>query len=273
MVDEHRCTYFCNKLRTLSLTSGKLPSNDELISHLGFTDDEKGHGQRLGTLDELLQRTNCPFCQLVVNAVLDGESHDSHDGKKDIDIHHPIDVLLFPEEQSFRLSYPSRLSTRLAFLAGDDHQCSGPDTARLVVGPEVQPSKILGWLRQCEDHHSDTCHSSNVVRTICPNLPAKLTNDGQSQQTGYDFKEQATSNFRVIDLELGCVRRAHLDDKYIALSYVWGQLPMFKLLKSNHDLLASEGSLNVVRQNLPKTVNDAIDLVRNINERYLWIDA
>lgn len=166
MVDDRHCTDFCNRLRTLFLTNEKLPSHDELISHLGFTDDEKEHGQHLGTLHELRQRTDCPFCELVVHAVLDGESHDS---KKGIDFEHSIDALLFPEEQSFRLSYPSRLSTRLSLVAGDDQQCRGPDNARRVIGSDVQPSKVLGWLQQCEDHHSGTCHSSNIVRPTSSN--------------------------------------------------------------------------------------------------------
>lgn len=54
---------------------------------------------------------------------------------------HPINVLLFPEEQSFRLPYPSQLNSKLTFLADDDHQCPGPDTARLVSGSEMQASK------------------------------------------------------------------------------------------------------------------------------------
>lgn len=48
---------------------------------------------------------------------------------------------------------------------------------------------------------------------------------------------------------------------------------MFELLERNYDFITSEGNLDTIRPNLPKTVNDAIDLVGNINERYLWIDA
>jgi hypothetical protein len=45
-----------------------------------------------------------------------------------------------------------------------------------------------------------------------------------------------------------------LDVKYVALGYVWGQLPMFKLLKSNLDFLTSKGSLKTFRHDLPGTV-------------------
>ena len=48
---------------------------------------------------------------------------------------------------------------------------------------------------------------------------------------------------------------------------------MFKLLRSNRGFLESQGSLDTIRPRLPKTVNDAIDLVRNLGEQYLWVDA
>lgn len=48
---------------------------------------------------------------------------------------------------------------------------------------------------------------------------------------------------------------------------------MFRLQKANFELLSAKGSLEAVRSDLPKTINDAIDLVRAMNERYLWVDA
>lgn len=48
---------------------------------------------------------------------------------------------------------------------------------------------------------------------------------------------------------------------------------MFRLQKDNFKLLSTEGSLETVRNDLPRTINDAIDLVRAMNERYLWIDG
>ena len=34
----------------------------------------------------------------------------------------------------------------------------------------------------------------------------------------------------------------------------------------------AEGNLQYVRSELPTTINDAIDLVTNLGERYLWVD-
>jgi hypothetical protein len=69
------------------------------------------------------------------------------------------------------------------------------------------------------------------------------------------------------------VTRAALDARYVTLSYVWGNLPMFRLQADNFKQLSAAGSLEDIRKDLPKTVNDAIDLVKAMNERYLWVDG
>ncbi|CAO2649177.1 Nn.00g101260.m01.CDS01 [Neocucurbitaria sp. VM-36] len=87
------------------------------------------------------------------------------------------------------------------------------------------------------------------------------------------FHESDTSNFRVIDVESGCIRSVALDIRYVTLSYVWGQLPMFKLLKGNFEHLSQERSLDDILPVLPGTIRDAIELVKALGERYLWVDG
>jgi hypothetical protein len=182
-------------------------------------------------------------------------------------------VLLFPGEQSFRLSYPSRLGTRLAFVTDNDLQISGPDSARSVTEPQVNPARILSWLKRCEDHHGSTCYPQlDDVGPIQPAEPKALQNVFGSVSR-FDFGEQVTSNFRVIDLELGCVVPQVLDAKYVALSYVWGQLPMFRLLKSNVERLSRQGGLDEVLGELPQTILDAMEFVKSLGLRFLWVDA
>lgn len=81
------------------------------------------------------------------------------------------------------------------------------------------------------------------------------------------------SVFRVVDLELGCVREVPLETQYVALSYVWGQLPMFKLMTDNLNILMTPGILESIRKDLPKTIHDAIDFVKAVGARFLWVDA
>jgi hypothetical protein len=61
--------------------------------------------------------------------------------------------------------------------------------------------------------------------------------------------------------------------RYVTLSYVWGQSPMTKLSLANLERYMQEGALQEIRTDLPKTINDAIDLVSALGERYLWVDA
>lgn len=142
------CTEFCTRLKAIAPTDGALPSHDGLVAHLQFTADDRELGRYLGEWQELQQRTECGFCQLVVAAVA------SHASGAEIAPDQPISVLVFSGEQSFRLSYPSRLGARLAFVARDGGpKPGGPDTARLVDGSSIDVSVISRWLRSCDESH------------------------------------------------------------------------------------------------------------------------
>lgn len=60
--------------------------------------------------------------------------------------------------------------------------------------------------------------------------------------------------------------------RFVALSYVWGRAPQPLLLTTNNiaDMMEA-GAFD--SQVLPRTIDDAIDLVARIGERYLWVDA
>ncbi|KAH7067412.1 heterokaryon incompatibility protein-domain-containing protein [Paraphoma chrysanthemicola] len=60
---------------------------------------------------------------------------------------------------------------------------------------------------------------------------------------------------------------------FVALSYVWGSVPMFKAMKSNMSSLMKPGSLVSDEIKIADTVRDAIYLVKNLGECYLWVDC
>lgn len=163
------CTGFCARLEALSLENGVLPSHARLISHFQFTDEDKQRGRTLGVWRELQRRTDCDFCQLVVATATEGASLGEERGPSP---DQPVSVFIFPGEQSFRLSSPSILGVRLAFVADEGIQASGPDTARLVRGTEIQVSKITQWLRACdESHDSCTLGTPRMAKVLLPPLP------------------------------------------------------------------------------------------------------
>lgn len=149
--DQKPCTEFCAKLKALRRVYGKLPSREDLISQLSDPKDGQQGSWALGTWEALQQRDSCGFCRLVVCALLECRPQ----GKPDdwIDPGEKIRTLLLPGEQAFRLSYPSFVDVRLAFVAEGDHDAGGPDNARAVKGSRVRPELVRKWLRTCQEKH------------------------------------------------------------------------------------------------------------------------
>lgn len=274
--DQKPCTGFCAKLKALRRVYGKLPNHKDLTSQLSDPRDGQQGSWALGTWEELQQRDSCGFCRLVVYALLQCRPP----GKPDdwIDPGEKIRSLLLPGEQAFRLSYPSFIDVRLAFVAEGDHDASGPDNARAVKGSRVRPELVRKWLRTCQEKHWLTCgaRQQTVISQYFSSHSTLMTSGSRLTWLLKDLdtdpsREQAA--FRVIDVERGCVRRMPLETQYVTLSYVWGQMPVFKLNKDNLDMLMTPRSLEAIRDALPKTIKDAIDFVRAAGLRYLWVDA
>jgi hypothetical protein len=84
---------------------------------------------------------------------------------------------------------------------------------------------------------------------------------------------QHTISIRVIDVKNMCIKTLEPDGRYVALSYVWGAVKLIRLLKDSETRLRRVNSLIDVLEQLPKTIQDAIEVVRRIEEPYLWVDA
>ncbi|KAF8955295.1 heterokaryon incompatibility protein-domain-containing protein [Flammula alnicola] len=143
--------------------------------------------------------------------------------------------------------------TNLSFLNQDT--ATSPRGSAREIHPQIDPALITKWLRLCEVHHETTCAPKHsLIKT--PENPSGL------------------KVFRVVDTKLQCIVAATPGVRYIALSYVWGQVvPSIRLQTDNIAQLSTEGALLHIRKSFPKTINDAIDLVNLIGERYLWVDS
>lgn len=73
----------------------------------------------------------------------------------------------------------------------------------------------------------------------------------------------------------GCLVLKPAQTRYIALSYVWGDVKVATTTKSNLENLKKPGTIgpHVELLAIPKTIRDALRLVSLLNERYLWVDA
>ncbi|KAL2197642.1 heterokaryon incompatibility protein-domain-containing protein [Corynascus similis CBS 632.67] len=121
---------------------------------------------------------------------------------------------------------------------------------RPTLRASVNWSFINKWIREYEQGHSERCRGASVTRPL--GRPA-----------------------RVIDVIQGCVVGLGPVDDYITLSYVWGLATLAKGMPtattSNISSLEQPGSL--ARQDLPRTIRDAMEVCRRIGRRYLWVDA
>jgi hypothetical protein len=111
----------------------------------------------------------------------------------------------------------------------------------------VDLALVSSWLSTCEEHHTFGCQP-------------------ESPPTGL-------FDFRVIDVESGCVTDAPLACKYIALSYVWGGVDQLQLTSVTQKELQQKGGLFRSWQQMPNSIRDAVTLCQKMKETYLWVDT
>lgn len=112
------------------------------------------------------------------------------------------------------------------------------------------------WLNECERHHGSLCETG--------------LKDGS--ETAY--VRTAPRDLRVIDVNSMNLVSLPENAKYVALSYCWGQSKTpFKTTTSNLANLQESGALRTLFSSIPRVIQDAMDLVREIGQSYLWIDA
>lgn len=82
---------------------------------------------------------------------------------------------------------------------------------------------------------------------------------------------QSLKSLMVIDVTEMCIVDAPTPCRYVTLSYCWGTVPVLKHLRQNSRQLRTIGALSSLP--VPATIKDAMEVVKGIEERYLWVDA
>jgi hypothetical protein len=183
--------------------------------------------------------SHCPFCRLICAA--GGLQRYSGD--------YAVSAKWKPK-QGFYTTGPA--ATSAVFL--NEETAVSPYGSARFIHPQIDPGLIKKWLRLCEYHHELTC------------TPKPEIIETPKNQSGLKV-------LRVIDTQEQCIVEAAPGCRYIALSYLWGQVSTVRLLRSNKMQLTTKGGLIGFRRDLPKTISDAIDLVSAVGERYLWVDS
>ncbi|KAJ3578478.1 hypothetical protein NPX13_g2090 [Xylaria arbuscula] len=114
------------------------------------------------------------------------------------------------------------------------------------VGPRIDIGLVQKWVARCTDSH------------------------GQCRDTGAS-EPMSPAIIRLIDVKHKRVVLHDRSCRYIALSYVWGRNTKGLLTRSTVNKYTLAGSLE--QEDIPLTIRDAIALVADLNERYLWADS
>lgn len=118
-----------------------------------------------------------------------------------------------------------------------------------VRSPRVDLECIQSWRRRCATLHGDECANPWKVRPVKP--------------------------LWLIDAERRCLVPGGEADAYVCLSYRRAKAAGFQTTQAALPDLQRPGCLDepAIGERLPRVVTDALQLVRDLGERYLWVDA
>ncbi|RFU32948.1 hypothetical protein B7463_g3363, partial [Scytalidium lignicola] len=309
--DDELC-HTCRKLDLVKLFNDMSPVLDQLDERI-----------LIGTYDEIVTKTHCPFCRLVLSAV-NNSLHDpiqpgyrTAEGEavccllrrrhasvrflwqRNVKIELrsiPVKSLFSKSRLHCKLGWEDDMRTDNDFIANiaqdfdaqiivhsdsaakypfppsldknnkHNHSSQGDAMYDLKVSHEAgwwldpipllgctpEPTfdiqKLLVWHQSCSNCNNVDLTSPDP--TLLVEIPGMLLID---------------TNTMNLVLALAGVA-------YAALSYVWGKLKdPFRATKANRDELMAEGGL--LKVPLPRTIREAIEVIKAAGFRYFWVDA
>ncbi|KAI1296342.1 heterokaryon incompatibility protein-domain-containing protein [Xylaria venustula] len=191
----------------------------------------------LGFLNDIEQRSSCPFCKLVLDSMQDERI-----------IHmQPIDHYKTHEVRVFRQGPKKFAIQPLPSYSKVLFESEVRGFERIASSSQIDFEMVKMWLKTCEEEHTKCVPNEDPFNVDL-------------------------SFFRCIDVEDMCITPVPITSRYVALSYKWGECKPFLLLKPNKDDLFAKDGLRRNWDSVPKTIQDSIDFVRNLGCRYVWID-
>lgn len=130
---------------------------------------------------------------------------------------------------------------------------------RMKEGGQIDVETVRTWLRCCGSWHGGEC--------------SHWAKQQQQDVKGEGVVAMFEPFIRLIDLEEKClVERGDLV-QYVALSYVWGRVKVFKTLEVDIDNLKIPGGVEKRWSEFPRSIQDAMTLAKRLGYRYIWIDS
>ena len=210
----------------------------------------------LGTLSDLQKREHCAVCALILAALTLNDEHIS--AMATADRENIVGVLI--EDRSVHDTARLEVEFKvLPYQYNDDrllhkiklHEITAePKTGlgRRVPHERIDVDVLRQWIAKCDSPYGKLPGTESFSPMV-----------------------QIIPLFRLIDVAEECIVESSIRCRFLALSYVWGGYQKFQSTKQNQSFLGQRYSLRDAE--LPLTIRDAIDLVRKIRERYLWVDS
>lgn len=219
----------------------------------------------LSKIPEMLQHQSCSLCRLIGQGFYQSWKAAGFDGDMNqVDaLPYMSEILPIDDESTtFILHVKARGEPEVVQAAQIDSGFEGVRLQMLIQGetdqierpailrPEIPPRADLHFfkeqMRSCERDHQ--CVHAN----------------SQSGQI---------NGLRLIDVTAMCIVRAPENCRYLALSYVWGKPDgiILQATRANISALETKGAL--LKTQLPKTINNAIQVCEELGEPFLWVDS
>ena len=246
----------------------------------------------LGTLQAIMQKTECSFCRLVAHTgsqILQGttESLGSHGNNAYCELCGDIRwnrsvrrIRIFCLKLT--ISLPSELGQVIRYgniqqiLTSGEHPPEQSLNDSRIVKDQVDLELIKRWLETCKEHHNSTYLEYNGFHgTLNHETPTDIHDRSTiiTQPCQPTPINTATLELTLVDVRRECLVDMPLNTTYIALSYVCGgSQPFQNVIRRKKDLY-SPHSISADDEAIPRTIQDAIRLAANLGEKYLWVDS
>ncbi|KAF2123916.1 HET-domain-containing protein [Dothidotthia symphoricarpi CBS 119687] len=234
---------------------------------LGSSITSQNHGASFHRIilprsDVMLGHSCCPFCRLLVSALI--ESNPGNLETRVLLENGVVCALEWIKDGRTLNDYTiDTRSTRRLRLFTTDNSLSDAHLVLLnpglsnaqFLGRRVDPSivdmeRVSSWIDACREGHGFDCQP-------CQSTPTK--------------ELYLSSHFRAIDVDAQYIT-TDVQGHYVALSYVWGGKAGHATTSSNVDDLSRPGGLQKVSSHVSSTVRDAMELTRLLGHKYLWVD-
>lgn len=219
------------------------------LRHLIFCEAE-AKWQDLEKLDNIMKRTDCDLCSLITLACKQVLGHTDRNGYLFGSQSHNNIVGLDVHNQQ-KKGYALMISVNWQWVDFEMVYKGKGVMAKPVAKIEEVHSKVdtefLRIMLEACDHGHPECKENINMGT-------------PSQMCIIDL----------IDMNIG---PAPQDCRYCALSYVWGRTTETWLTLTQENVVALRVKGSLIRSHFPATIRDAMQLCRDLGERYLWVDS